>query len=287
LKLSIDNQDLVIDLSSGAAITHLTLFSNGKQRVVISPQSGYHYESSFLFPFPNRLKNGAFNFEGRAYQFPLNDFGRPNAIHGFIHDKKFELEEQAQKSLTLRYSYSGDIDGYPFPFDLRVKYQLEPAELKIQVSVTNSGNSVLPYGFGWHPYFNIKEGVDQTKLQLKDVELIEVNTNMVPTGKKVAYKNLEGLSLLKNVSLDTCFQFSNTQPSSMTRLFFADNSLLEIWQDKNLPFVQVFTPPDRETIAIEPMSCNINALNTGDGLKTIQSNESWVACFGLRLKQIN
>lgn len=266
----------------GAAITHLTLFNNGKQREVISFHSGYHYQSSLLFPFPNRLKNGAFDFEGKTYQFPLNDFGLPNALHGFVHDRKFELEEQKENSLALKYSSSGDFECYPFPFDLNIKYELEPGQLRILVSIINTGKSNLPYGFGWHPYFNIKEGIDQPELGLKNVELIEVDDIMVPTGEKVAYKNLEDSPSLKEIKLDTCFQFLNTATGNKVSLSFADQSTLEIWQDENMPFVQVFTPPDQKTIAIEPMTSNIDVLNSGDGIRILNSGEEESFNFGVK-----
>src|SRR5262245_26845614 len=36
-----------------------------------------------LFPFPNRIRDGRFTWQGRGYQLPLNDSSGKNAIHGF------------------------------------------------------------------------------------------------------------------------------------------------------------------------------------------------------------
>src|SRR5262249_61602073 len=36
-----------------------------------------------LFPFPNRIRDGRFVFEGREYALPLNDSTKSHAIHGF------------------------------------------------------------------------------------------------------------------------------------------------------------------------------------------------------------
>ena len=36
-----------------------------------------------LFPFPNRIRDGRFIWDGRTYQLPLNDPTKKNAIHGF------------------------------------------------------------------------------------------------------------------------------------------------------------------------------------------------------------
>src|SRR5262245_41292924 len=45
-----------------------------------SPTRGGH---PILFPFPNRIRNGRFTFEGREFRLPLNDSTKAHAIHGF------------------------------------------------------------------------------------------------------------------------------------------------------------------------------------------------------------
>src|SRR5438105_6790040 len=37
-----------------------------------------------LFPFPNRIRDGRFTWEGKTYQLPLNDATGKMAIHGFV-----------------------------------------------------------------------------------------------------------------------------------------------------------------------------------------------------------
>nr|MCU0326080.1 hypothetical protein [Spirosomataceae bacterium] len=37
--------------------------------------------SAFLFPFPNRLEDGKYTFEGHEYQMPITEPARQNAIH--------------------------------------------------------------------------------------------------------------------------------------------------------------------------------------------------------------
>lgn len=281
--LSSNNQSLEIDLANGGAISKLTLSSNGKNRTVISPQSGYHFESSFLFPFPNRLANGKYSFEGRNYEFPLNDFGKPNALHGLISDKPFKVLDQLENSLTLSYCYPGDLAYYPFPFDLNITYTLKPGALTIDVSVENTGSSSMPCGFGWHPYFNLEEGADRVQIKLQNVVKVCVDENLIPTGRTTPYKTLEERYGVDHLKLDDCFAFSETDSIKSTKLFFPDDSSLEVWQDEHHPFVQIFTAEDQKTIAIEPMTCGINALNTGVGIKVLECKEIWSFQFGVSL----
>jgi aldose 1-epimerase len=64
------------------------------------------------------------------------------------------------------------------------------------------------------------------------------------------------------------------------------SSGVELWADPDFRWVQVYTPdnfPDRgRAIAIEPMTCPPDALNSGVDLITLKPGESWVGNWGLR-----
>ncbi|OEK07504.1 aldose 1-epimerase [Roseivirga misakiensis] len=282
LILSSNNQNLEIDLSRGGAITHLTLFSNGKSRKVICPKKGYDNESSLLFPFPNRLANGQFSFQGIDYQFPLNDYGRPNALHGFVKDMPFQVLQQMPDAITLQCTYTGDLEYYPFPFRMALTYHLRPGELHVYLEIENTGATTLPCGFGWHPYFHLEEGADSTSIELKNVSKIGVE-NLLPTGRATPYRLLDNGCLIEELDLDTCFEFSKKGVVNGAKIHYPDDATLEVWQDENQPYVQLYTPEDRRAIAIEPMTCNIDALNNQAGLKLLSSGESWSIEYGVRL----
>lgn len=284
LELKGNNQYLSVDPLMGGAIKELTLSSNGKIRTVISPQEDYHYQSSLLFPFPNRLQEGRFEFAGNTYQFPLNDFGRPNALHGFIHDKMFEAVTTEENKVVLAYSYLGDLDYYPFPFKMLLTYSLKPGGLKVNVEINNAGVLVMPCSFGWHPYFNLNEGADQVKIELVGADLIVVDADLIPMGKRTPYRTLEAACSIGDLELDNCFKFQGIPTRKSTKLYFPNDATLEIWQDESLPFVQLYTPDDDKTIAIEPMTSNINALNTRDSLSLIEPQQSLALSFGVNLQ---
>ena len=60
----------------------------------------------------------------------------------------------------------------------------------------------------------------------------------------------------------------------------------ELWADPVFGYVQVFTPPDLvgrgRAVAVEPMTCPPDALNSGTGLITLAPEESWQGSWGLR-----
>lgn len=245
---------------------------------------GYHYESSFLFPFPNRLSQGKYEFEGNTYLFPENDFGRPNALHGFLHDRPFELTSRADGYLSFHYDYKGGLSHYPFPCSFDIDYRLGKGSLTIEVTIKNQSDSNLPFGFGWHPYFQLGEMAQNVKLKMEPSTLVEVDELMIPNGKTSPFHTFEMLNTIVGTKLDSCFKLNKPTHRNSTYLSFPDKSMLEIWQDVHHPYVQVYTPDDQKTIAIEPMTCNINALATGDGLSLLKPGESKSLQFGLEIK---
>ncbi len=267
----------------GGAIRELTLSAGGITQTVISPQEGYHYQSSLLFPFANRLASGSFEFEGKRYQFPVNDFGLPNALHGLLHDWPFQLISQGEAHIELAYSYKGELQYYPFPCEVNVRYQLNPGELSALVTILNTGSSTLPCVFGWHPYFNLPSGHELGTLHMHGVDLIEVDEQMIPTGKMTPYRTLEEGAEISELKLDNCFKFARNQDRHCTHLIYPNKNMLEVWQDDQHSYVQVYTPDDRRTIAIEPMTGNINALNTKEGLSLIEPQQSLILNFGVSL----
>jgi len=284
LELKSHGQYLSVDSFKGGAISELTLSSGTITKTVISHQQDYHYQSSLLFPFPNRLASGSFEFEGNRYQFPVNDFGLPNALHGFLHDRPFQLKSKEESHIELRHVYDGDLSYYPFPCEIHLRYALEPSELVIQVNILNTGTSTLPCVFGWHPYFNLPEAPELGTLHMHRVDLIEVDGYLIPTGKKTPYRTLEAGAEISELKLDNCFKFNDQMDKHTTHLIYPDKSVLEVWQDEKHSYVQVYTPDDRRTIAIEPMTGNINALNTKEGLSLIESGQSLILNFGVALK---
>ena len=62
--------------------------------------SGGH--GQILAPWPNRLGNGRYSFEGQAERVPLNEPARANAIHGLVRWLTWHPRSVAADAVTLR-----------------------------------------------------------------------------------------------------------------------------------------------------------------------------------------
>lgn len=281
----------------GANLNGLGLTKNGTIHEVIagdktpeslSGKNANHYRGAKLSPYPNRIANGKYSFEGKEYQLPVN--APPHTLHGLCWNLPFTIKSQLLSSelaqLILQADYISTEPGYPFSYHIEIEYKLEPSELKCFTKITNTGKGNMPLGDGWHPYFTLGNSIDNLKLQLPACKQLELDSTLIPTGKYTANKLFAEPGLLKGINLDHCFEIENKEGIAEVKLTDEHKNLcLTIWQqagDRGYNFMQAYTPPIRNSIAIEPMSCAPNAFNNGIGLTTLNPNESVEFCFGIK-----
>ena len=241
-------------------------------------------KSAILFPFPNRLRDGQYSWHDREYSFPLNNASTNNAIHGFVRHEVFErrgLElTNEHAAITSVFVADGKNPAYPFPFTLEVTFSMTVAGIfTATFSVTNHHVESIPVGLGWHPYFRLTERADDHLLQLSPCERVEIDGRMIPTGKQLPYSDFQDERQLGQTQLDTCFAVLPDESVVRSTLRARGQTLTLEAPRHEFPFFQVFTPPARTSIAIEPMTCNVDAFHNGEGLVELAPNTTWTVAF--------
>lgn len=281
-------------LVPGAGANLLELVLNGKSVLdgYSQPdalQEGRGGKSALLFPFPNRLDAGQYHFFGQQYTFPINNPDTGNAIHGFVRHEPFAVDHiilaRNYASLTCSYHYSGKHDYYPFPFQLDIECALYARGVfRLSVTAKNFNHFDMPMGFGWHPYFKLSESIHHHALKLPACEGIEVDKRLLPTGLRKPYHAFSTPQLIGESHFDNCFAYNGGDRFYDIDLYNPGQDHLRMRLDaKAFPFFQVFTPPDRNSVAIEPMSCNINAFQNGEGLVELGVNGTWSGHLEIQL----
>lgn len=243
-------------------------------------EEGKWGKSSVLFPFPNRLNDGKYTWNNTAYQFPINNESTGNAIHGFVRHESFEVTEvlltQNSASIRCMYEYEGDKPYYPFPFLLQLEFTIsDDGRFTVTVDVDNLGETTMPFGFGWHPYFRLAENAGAHALGLPDCARVEISDRMIPTGVKTPFDDYTDRKEVGDTFLDNCFiHTGNAEDPEL--VLEGEAGVVTVQAPANqFPFFQVFTPPHRESIALEPMTCNIDVLNNHEGLTALGSHDRW------------
>ena len=109
-----------------------------------------------LIPWPNRLQDGSYEFDGRHHQLPLNELGRRNAIHGLVRWATWTASEREAHRVVMGHVLYPQ-PGYPFSLSLGIEYALLDSGLRVRTTATNVGADACPYGTGAHPYLTLDD----------------------------------------------------------------------------------------------------------------------------------
>ena len=163
---------LAIAPDRGGCLLELTLGGQPVLDELRTPQEldfDRWYRGMPLFPFPNRLRDGRYQWEGREYQFPVNDPTTGNALHGLSADTSAVVERVDLTDtfglITCRYQSSGNDEAYPFLYTVEMSFRLHgEAALTVETRYRNDSDHPIPAGFGWHPYFTLGPSIDELTL---------------------------------------------------------------------------------------------------------------------------
>jgi aldose 1-epimerase len=283
----------------GGNINELVLVKNGLSHNIIagdttletlSGSSSNFYRGAKLSPFPNRINSGEYMFGENEYQLEKNE--PPHALHGLFWNLPFMVQEYnitgSFARLILQADYKPLHTGFPFSYSISIEYTLEQSCFKCVTRIINAAGRDMPIGDGWHPYFTTGSTINLLKLQIPDSKRLEMNKSLIPTGNYLPGHLFAIPTLLNDTLLDDCFELDSPEGIAETKLLDEDKNVsIVVWQktgDRGYNFIQVYTHPDRNSIAIEPMSCAPDVFNNGNGLIILSPKESIEFCFGVRLE---
>lgn len=237
------------------------------------------YKSAKLSPFVCRIPEGQFTWQGVPYTFH-NRFIDGSSIHGLLFNKPFKVVDQYANDhmamLRLRYHYNKEDPGYPFEYACEIIYTLLPdRKLRIETSIENLEEQPIPVADGWHPYFTLGGTINDYQLQFASETMLEFDEHLIPTGKYVYEPSFRKLTLIGDRFIDNCFilQKSDDEPVCVLRNP-ANQMSIALFTDSHYPFLQIYTPDHRNSIAIENLSGAPNCFNNGMGLLTLEPRQS-------------
>ena len=141
-------------------VTHgggLRMYSNGTRQVIDGYRSGEPCRSGrgqVLIPWPNRLEDGSYEFDGLHHQLELTEPEHGNAIHGLVREATWTITEREPHRVVMEHLLQPQ-PGYPFTLALRIEYDLSADGLRVSTTATNAGPDACPYGSGAHPYLTV------------------------------------------------------------------------------------------------------------------------------------
>ena len=269
-----------IYLEQGASLQELSLKSNAIIQDLHPLEYKNTYASSILFPFANRIEDGSYTFKNENFQLAINQKEENNAIHGFINDKTFKILSQETKEnyakVVLEYIEHKKEKGFPYTYSIQISYTFTEASLSLKVDIKNTDKNEFPFTLGWHPYF-ISDNLSKSSLNFNCTKKTIIGDRNITTGIE-EIENVDCFNI-ENKQLDDCWILDSDKIHFKTPKYILE---FESNADKN--FMQAYTPPRANTIAIEPTTGVSNSFNNKIGLQTLNPSEEYSLTWKINIK---
>jgi aldose 1-epimerase len=248
-----------------------------------------------LIPWPNRLADGRYRFDGEDHQLPLSEPDKGNAIHGLLRWRSWHALERAADRVVVGTTLH-PCPGYPFALDVRIDYALGDGGLRVETTVRNVGDRALPYACGQHPYLSPGSGrIDDCLLELDArTRILTDAERQLPTGTEAVEGgpfDFRTRVRLGDRQLDAAFTDLERDDGgrAWVRLTAPDGHRVDLWMDETYRIVQLYTGDTlskerrRRGLAAEPMTSPPNAFRTGDSLIQLEPGASVTSAWGIAL----
>jgi len=245
-----------------------------------------------LLPFPGRIPGTTFTWEAKQYSLEAGDaFG--NAIHGFALSRPWRVIEQSENKVGGQFHAWRDDPSlkarWPADFRITATYTLAGNTLKAEYLIENPCDVALPCGFGTHPYFRVPLGgekADACIVRLPVSARWELK-EMLPTGRRLGLENAAALQAgqpygeLKFDDAFTGLQFASGECAASIHDPASGRTVTQRF-DTAFRECVVYTPPHREAICIEPLTCvpncfELNSRGIDVGLRIVPPGGSFTA----------
>jgi aldose 1-epimerase len=267
----------------------------GRDLVVPFPAGGPipDYRGIVAAPWPNRIADGRYTFDGAEYEVPVNEPDRGCALHGLVFPLDWDLESRNESSVTLSCT-AGPTPGYPHTVRIVVEYRLSGEGLFSQVAAMNVGSTAAPYGVCPHPYLVAGPSpLDEWTLEIPAGEFLEVTPDRLLQKET---RSVEGHEFdfrapraIGATEIDHAFTDIAFDGGGQARVLVRDPGGTGVgmsW-DRTCQWLQVHTAdklptaPNRLGLAVEPMTCPPDAFNSGVDLIRLEPGATHEASWSI------
>lgn len=253
------------------------------------------FGTPILFPFPNRVRDATYTFEGRRYHLEVTS-PEGHHLHGLVRARPWQVVE-AKATLTGAYvksvfdagAFRDILRQVPSCFTLSVTYTLAGNTVRVQAEAQNTGRRNLPFGFGLHPYFRLPLTAAarpyDCQICVPAARLWRLDHAKMPTGVVEAVPpdlDFRACRRMGDAELDHVFTgLSRAKGLATCRLLDpVAQAELGVRFGPEFPVVVVYAPASRPTVCFEPYTCTTNAINlaaqtANSGLLVLAPGQVW------------
>lgn len=303
ITIAFDNQRAVLSPWGASLRRYFLVEAGGREIDIVWGYSGGGQkkggQGDVLIPFPGRIAEGRYSFNGEVFQLERNDKEGPNAIHGFVRMLPWQVVRAEASCVLFDISLEAEqygSRGYPFSLAIRVTYFLDDKGLSCSFEVRNTGTRQAPVGVGFHPYFTVGSAlIDEAEARIPGAGFLEFNDKLVPTGKVLPAAGTEwdcrDFRRIDDKRFNHCYVqlIRDTEGLATASLRHAGSGrVIDVTMDRSFSAIVVYTgdaiaDAPRRAFAIEPMTCASDAFNHPDwGLKRLSPGENFSGRYTIR-----
>lgn len=160
--IKIENDKYQVEINEiGAELTHFVLKNVDYDLIWNDPDGSiWKRHAPILFPAIGRSNNGKYILNNKYYNMKQ---------HGFARDYQFnEIKKYGNNRVELiQHATSDTMEVFPFDYVLHVMYELVNQGLKINFTVENPNQTIMPFALGFHPGWNIRGFLEEYSIELK------------------------------------------------------------------------------------------------------------------------
>jgi aldose 1-epimerase len=248
-------------------LTGVSLRHHGGEHVALpggldALRGGHTTGLPLLAPWANRLSGRSYRAAGVTVDLdglPLSvdDNGLP--IHGFLVGRPdWSVDRLWTRGDTARLRASTTVDGPAFPFPHRIEVTAIASESRLLVDTTivPTGRRAVPIAFGWHPYLRLPGAPrSRWRLRLPSRRHLTLDPLGIPTG--ISHPEPAEADPIGRRTFDDGYELGRVHRLGIEN---DDGRSIELHCGDGYPFAQVWVPPGKTFVALEPMAAATNAL---------------------------
>ena len=203
-----------------------------------------------LYPTPGKLAGDAWARDGRSGALPQ---------HGFARNAAWDVSMRAADALTLRLERAAS-EAWPWASSVELAYRVTDHALAIDARIENRGDTPMPFGFGFHPYFT----------------LADPSSFAFETGATRAFDNVTKQEIAyAGVTLGDAEVDMHLLDHGSSRFdFTVDGRRISIDGAPEYTHWVLWRPPGKPFVCVEPWTSPGDAMNTGRKLLTLAPGET-------------
>ncbi len=260
---------LVLAPEVGGAIAAFTVAGRDVLRPTAAGASDALFTASFpLVPFCNRIPNGRFAFEGREVVLPPNLGDHPHALHGQGWRAAWTVEMAGGGEAVLSYAHAPD--AWPWAYRAEQRFVVGETGFRVELSVINTGETPMPAGLGFHPYFPRRDG---ERLTAANDGVWLIDTDVLPTTHHAGPWEADwaaGAPVEGHGLIDHCY--TGWDQRAVLRAPSQPDTIVTASADCR--WLHVYAPPGEAYYCVEPCASRPNPFGEGEtGMATLAPGE--------------